>query len=106
MKTRLTTETIEGTTLSLERVDNIERSNCLAFGMFGVCDGIANNTLKEGLEDTTSLLVYHSGNTLDTTTTCETTDSRLCDTLDVVTKNLPVALGTTLSETLATFSTF
>lgn len=39
--------------------------------------------------------------TLDTTTTSETSDSRLCDTLDVVTKNLAVALGTTLAETLA-----
>ena len=44
-------------------------------------------------------------NTLDTTTTSETADSGLCDTLDVVTKNLAVALGTTLSETLATLAT-
>ena len=40
-------------------------------------------------------------NTLDTTTTRETTDSGLGDTLDVVTKNLAVALGTALAETLA-----
>lgn len=40
-------------------------------------------------------------NTLDTTTTSETSDSGLCDTLDVVTKNLAVTLGTTLAETLA-----
>ena len=39
--------------------------------------------------------------TLDTATTSETTDSGLGDTLDVVTKNLPVALGTTLAEALA-----
>lgn len=48
---------------------------------------------------------HTSRNTLDTTTTSETTDSRLGDALDVVTKNLPVTLGTTLSETLSTFAT-
>ena len=42
--------------------------------------------------------------TLDTTTTRKTPDSGLGNTLDVVTKNLAVALGTTLAETLAALS--
>ena len=42
--------------------------------------------------------------TLDTATTSETSDGWLGDTLDVVTKNLAVTLGTTLSEAFATFS--
>lgn len=42
--------------------------------------------------------------TLDTTTTRETTDGGLGDTLDVVTQDLPVALCTTLAEALATFA--
>lgn len=53
----------------------------------------------------------HGGNglltgrdTLDTTTTRKTPDSGLGNTLDVVTKNLSVALGTTLAETLAALS--
>ena len=47
----------------------------------------------------------HTGrDTLDTATTCETTDGRLGDALDVVTKNLAVTLGTTLAEALATFA--
>ena len=41
---------------------------------------------------------------LYTTTTSETSDRRLCDTLDVVTKNLAMSLGSALSEALATFS--
>lgn len=44
--------------------------------------------------------------TLHTATTSETTDCGLGDTLDVVTKNLPVALGTALSEALAALSTY
>jgi hypothetical protein len=120
-KTSLTTETIEGTALSLECVDNIEGSNSLALCVLSVCDSIADNTFEEGLENTSGLLVDHwedgldrvntnqteeltGWNTLDTTTTRETTDSRLCDALDVVTKNLAVTLCSTLSETLATFS--
>jgi len=43
-------------------------------------------------------------NTLDTSTTSETSDGWLCDTLDVITENLSMSLGSTLSETLATFS--
>jgi len=101
---RLTTETIEGTALSLESIDNIERCDSLSLGVLCVCDSITDDTLKEGLQDTSGLLVDHGRNTLDTTTTSETTDSGLGDTLDVVTKNLAMTLGTTLAEALSTFA--
>jgi len=44
--------------------------------------------LEEGLENTTSLLVDETGDTLDTTTTSETANGRLGDALDVVTEDL------------------
>ena len=62
------------------------------------------HVFKEDLENTTGLFVNETGDTLDTTTTGETTDSRLGYTLDVVTKNLAVTLSTTLAETFTTFS--
>ena len=74
--------------------------------MLSVGDGVTDDTLEEGLEDTTGLLVDHGGDTLDTTTASETADSGLGDTLDVVTQDLAVTLGATLSETLATFATY
>jgi hypothetical protein len=43
--------------------------------------------------------------TLDTTTTGETSDGGLGDTLDVVTKDLAVTLGTALAEALAALAT-
>ena len=52
--------------------------------LFGVCDGISDNTFEEGLEDTSGFFVDHGGDTLDTTTAGKTSDSRLGDTLDVV----------------------
>ena len=100
----LSTETVEGAALALKSVDDIERGDSLALGVLSVGDGIADDILEEDLEDGAGLLVDEAGDTLDTTTTGETTDSRLGDTLDVVTENLAMALGTTLSETLSTFA--
>lgn len=57
--TCLTTETVEGTSLALESINNVEGCDGLALGVLGVCDGITDDTLKEGLEDTTGLLINH-----------------------------------------------
>jgi hypothetical protein len=55
----LTTETVEGTSLALEGVDNVERGDGLALGVLGVGDGITDDALEEGLEHTTGLFVDH-----------------------------------------------
>ena len=47
------------TALSLERIDDIERGDGLSLGVLGVGDGVADDTLEEGLEDTTGLFVDH-----------------------------------------------
>ena len=57
----LTTETVEGTALALEGVDNVEGGDGLALGVLGVGDGIPDDALEEGLEDTTRLFVDHCG---------------------------------------------
>ena len=90
--------------MSLERVDDVERGDRLPLGVLGVGDSVTDDGLEEGLEDTTGLFVDHGRDTLDTATAGKTADGRLGDTLDVVTKNLPVTLGSALAETLATFS--
>lgn len=84
--------------MTLEGVDDVERGDSLALGVLSVGDSVTNDTLKEGLENTAGLLVDHGRDTLDTTTTRETTDGWLGDTLDVVTQDLSVTLGTTLAE--------
>ena len=90
--------------MSLEGIDHVEGGDGLPLGVLSVGDGVADDTLEERLEDTTGLLVDHGGDTLDTTTAGETADGGLGDALDVVAKNLPVALGTALAEALATFA--
>ena len=44
---RLATETVEGTALSLECVDNVERSDCLSLGVLSVCNCVADDTSRE-----------------------------------------------------------
>lgn len=56
---RLTTETVQGTALPLESVDDVERGDGLALGVLSVGDRVTDDTLEEGLQDTTGLLVDH-----------------------------------------------
>lgn len=44
-----TTETVEGTALALESIDDVERSDSLTLGVLGVGDSVANDSLQEGL---------------------------------------------------------
>ena len=122
--TRLTTETVQSATLSLQSVDDIERGDGLALGVLGVGDSVTDDALEERLEDTARLFVDHcegssqqhvsrpeeggtrtSRDTLDTATTSETSDGWLRDTLDVVAQDLSVTLSTALAEALAALST-
>jgi hypothetical protein len=101
----LATETVEGTALALEGIDDVHGSDGLTTSVLGVGDGVTDDVLKEDLEDTTGLLVDQTRDTLDTTTTSETTDGGLGDTLNGVTNDLAVALGSTLTESLTSLST-
>ena len=100
----LTSESVEGTSLTLEGIDDIHGGDSLPLGMLGVGDGITDDVLKEDLEDTTGLFVDEARDTLDTTTTRQTADGRLGDTLDVITQHFPVPLGTSFSKTLSSFA--
>ena len=55
----LSTETVEGTALALECVNNVEGGDGLSLGVLSVGDGITDDTLEEGLQDTTGLFVNH-----------------------------------------------
>ena len=90
--------------LSLKGVDDVERCDSLSLGVLSVGDGVANDRLEEELEDTAGLLVDESGDSLDSSTAGETADGRLGDSLDVVAKYLAVALGSSLAESLSSFT--
>ena len=93
----LTTETVKGAALPLKGVDDVHGGDGLPASVLGVGDGITDDGLKENLEDTTSLLVDETRDTLDTTTTRKTADGGLGNTLDVIAKHLAVTLGSSLA---------
>ena len=100
----LTSESVEGTSLPLEGIDNIHSGDSLPLGVFSVGDSIPDNILKENLKNTTGLLIDQTRDTLDSSTTSQPSDGRLGDSLDVVSKHLTVTLGASLSEPLASFA--
>ena len=91
--------------MPLQGVDDVHSGDCLPLGVLCVSDGITDDILKEHLQYATGLLVDETRDTLDTATASKTTDGWLGDALDVVTKDLPVTLGASLSETFASFTT-
>ena len=101
----LTSKSVQSTSLPLESIDNVHGGDSLSLGVLSVGHSITDDILKEHLQDTTGLLVDEARDTLDSTTAGKTTDSGLGDPLDVVTENLPVTLGASLSETFASLST-
>ena len=59
---------------------------------------VTNDILKEDLQDSTGLFIDQSTDALDSTTASKTANGGLGNTLDVITKDLAMALSTTLSE--------
>ena len=96
----LAAEAVQGAALALERVDDIHGGDGLPACVLGVGDGIADDSLKEDLEDATGLLVDEARDALDATTASQAADRRLGDALDVVAQHLAVALRATLAEAL------
>ena len=101
----LTSESVQGTSLPLEGIDNVHGGDGFPLGVFSVGDSVPDDVLKENLEHTTGLLIDEARDTLDSTTTSQTSDCGLGDTLDVVSQHLTVTLGASLSESLASFAT-
>ena len=101
----LTAEAVQRAALTLQSVHDVHGRDRLALGVFRVRDSVADDVLEEDLEHAASFLVDQTRNALDTASTSQTTDGGLSDALDVVAQHLPVTLGATLSQTLASLST-
>jgi hypothetical protein len=104
VRERLTSESVQGTSLTLQGVDDVHGCDGLTLGVFRVGDGIADDVLKEDLEHAAGLLVDQAGDTLDTATTGQTANSRLGDTLDVITQDFAMTLSAALAESFTSFT--
>ena len=72
--------------------------------MLGIGHGVANDVLEEDLEDTASLLVDETADTLDSATASQAAYRRFGDALDVVPEHLPVPLRSALAQALSSLS--
>ena len=93
----LTTETIEGPALPLESVNNVHSSDGLAASVLSIGDSVANDVLEEDLENTASFFIDETTDTLHATTSRQTPNRGLRDSLNVIPQNLTVPLRSSLS---------
>ena len=98
----LTAKTIQGASLALQSVHHVHGSHRLPLGVLCVRHRVPDNVLQEHLQHTASLLVDEAADSLHASPSGKTADGGLGDALDVVTKDLPVALGTSLACLLYT----
>jgi hypothetical protein len=103
-KRRSTAKAIEGPSLSFQGIDDIHGSHGLPAGVLCVGDSISDDILEEDLENATGLFVDEAADTLNAASAGEATDCRFGDSLDVVTEDLAMALGASLTEAFAAFT--
>ena len=95
---RSSSETVKGSALSLKSIDDIESGDGLSLGVLGVADGISDNVLEEASEDNSGLVIDEGADSLDSTSSGESSDSWLGDTEDGFLDSLGgVSLGSGLS---------
>ena len=93
--------------MSLESIDDIEGGDGLSLGVFGVGNGVLDNVLEELSEDNSGLVIDEGADSLDTTSSGESSDSWLGDTEDGVLDGLGgESLGSTLSSDFTELSSF
>ena len=102
---KLSSESVQSSSLALQSVDDVHGGDSLSLGVLAVGDSITDDVLKEHLQDSTGFLVDQSGDSLDSSSSGETANGWLGDTLDVISENFAMALGTTFSKAFSSLST-
>ena len=103
------TETIDGSALSLEGIDHIHSGDGFSPSVLSVGDGISDDSLEETLEDLSGVIIDEGGDSLDTSSSGEPANGRLGDALNACSgvSLLGSPLGADLSlssDSLASFA--
>merc|ERR1719228_2720616 len=101
----LATETVEGASLPLEGIDHVHGGHGLPLCVLSVGDCIPDHIFQEDLQDSPGLLVDQPRDPLNATPPGKTTDCRFGNALNVISKNLPVTLGSPLPQSLPSLAT-
>jgi len=98
-------ESVEGSALSLKSVDDVEGGDGLSLGVLGVGNGVTDDVLEEASENNSGLVVDERADSLDTTSSGESSDGRLGDSKDGLLDSLGcVSLGTLFAGNLSEFA--
>merc|ERR1719266_127190 len=81
----LASKSVQCAALSLQCVDDIHCCDSFPLSMFSVGNSISNDVFEEHFQNTSSFLVDKTGNSFHTSTTGQSTNCWLGNTLDVVT---------------------
>ena len=100
----LAAEAVKRLALALKRVHHVHGGHGLAARVLGVRHRVADHVLEENLEHAAGLLVDEARDALHAAAAREAADGRLGDALDVVAKDLAVALRAALAQALASFT--
>lgn len=79
---RSLSESVERSSLSFKSINNILSSYGLSFGVLSVGDGVSDDVAQESLENLSDLLVDSEGDSLDTSSSGESSDGWLGDSLN------------------------
>lgn len=101
---RLTSESVQGTSLTFQGVYDVHGGDGFPLGVFGVRDGVPDDVFEKHLEHATGFLVDETRYPLDTSASGQSSYGRFRDTLDVIAKNFPMTLGASLAQAFATFT--
>ena len=98
-------ESVEGSALSLEGIDNVESGDGLSLGVFSVGDWVSDDVLEEASENVSGLLVDERRDSLDSSSSCQSSDGGLGDAHDGLLKGLlGVSLGADFAVALSNFT--
>lgn len=84
--------------MPLQSVDDVHGDDGLPTGMLGVGDGVLDDGFEEDLEYIAGFLVNEPRDSLDTAATRQTTNGRLGDALDVITKHFAMPFRSSFSQ--------
>ena len=77
-----TSESVDGSALSLKGIDDIHGGDGFSSGVLSVGDGISDDSFQESLEDLSWVIIDEWWDSLDTTSSGESSDGGLGDTLN------------------------
>ena len=91
-------ESVEGSSLSLEGIDNVHGSDGLPLSVLSVGHSVSDDSLEESLEGDSGVVVDVEADSLDSASSGESSDGGLGDSLERASLSaLGVPLGSDLS---------